>query len=224
MPAPHRDFASPRWHRRPEARPEEILEAAQTVFGSSGFARAKLEDVARLAGVSKGTLYLYFDSKETLFREMVRATVLPTVAEGEEMVRVHDGACRDLLVRLMERMWAKVRDPRMASIGKLVHSELGNFPELARFYYEEVIVRSRRLVASVIERGIASGEFRPSALEFAPRAIASLLVHAAQMQCFFAAYEPHALSDAQVLRGTIDLVLQGVLAKPDVVPPTRIAE
>ena len=74
--------SAPRWHRRPEARPDEILDAALAVFGESGFARAKIDDVARLAGVSKGTVYLYYDSKEALFREMVRAKIVASLAEG----------------------------------------------------------------------------------------------------------------------------------------------
>jgi AcrR family transcriptional regulator len=222
--APDRDPSTPRWHRRPEARPEEILQAAQAVFGEAGFTRTKLDDVARRAGVSKGTLYLYFDSKETLFREMVRATVLPIMAEGEEIVRQHRGSCRDLLIRIVERMWGTVREPRMARMSRLVTSELSNFPELARFYYDEVVVRGRRLVASVIERGIISGEFRPSALEFVPRAIPSLLVHSAQVQCFFGEYEEHPLSDEQVLRGAIDFVLGGVVAHPATPSSNRVPE
>ena len=88
--------APPRWQRRPEARPDEILDAAQKVFGESGFARAKLDDVARIAGVSKGTLYLYFDSKDTLFREMVRAKVVTGLAESEALLASHTGRRRDL--------------------------------------------------------------------------------------------------------------------------------
>src|SRR5690242_714709 len=87
---------SPRWQRRPEARPDEILDAAFTVFGESGFARAKIEDVARLAGVSKGTVYCYFDSKEALFREMVRAKVVASLAEAEVFVRkIGRASCRE---------------------------------------------------------------------------------------------------------------------------------
>ena len=82
----------PRWQRRPDARPEEILEAAKHVFGESGYAGTKLEDVARRAGVSKGTLYLYFDGKEALFREMVRAKVVAALAHAEETVRTFDGS------------------------------------------------------------------------------------------------------------------------------------
>ncbi len=205
---------APRWQRRPEARPEEILDAAYVTFGEHGFARTKLDDVARSAGVSKGTLYLYFDSKETLFREMVRAKILPAVQQGEELVRTFDGTARELLEALIRRMWNTVRTAETARIGRLVQSELGNFPELARFYFDEVIVRSRRLLQAALDRGIASGEFRRTPNQFATRAIASLLVHSGQHQCFFAPLDPNALTDEQVLEGVIDVVLNGVLVTP----------
>jgi AcrR family transcriptional regulator len=205
---------APRWKRRPEARPEEILDAALAVFGEQGFAGAKLDDVARRAGVSKGTLYLYFDSKETLFREMVRAHVVAAITEGEEMVRAHDGTARALLVKLMRRMWLTVRSPQMARIGRLVQSELTKFPELARFYFDEVILRSRQVLQAALERGIASGEFQRPLQPFVARAIASLLVHSGQQQCFFASLDPNALDDDQVIDGVVDLVLNGVLARP----------
>src|SRR4029079_12909788 len=98
MPIDDPTLSSPqRSQRRAEARPDEILDAALAVFGESGFARAKIEDVARIAGVSKGTVYLYFDSKEALFREMVRAKVVAVLAEAEAYVRTFDGSARDLL-------------------------------------------------------------------------------------------------------------------------------
>ncbi len=203
---------APRWQRRPEARPEEILDAAFQVFGEAGFARTRVEDVARRAGVSKGTLYLYFDSKETLFREMVRAKIIPCVVQGEELLATHDGTARELLVLLVRRMWATVRAPDVARIGRLVQAELANFPELARFYFDEVILRSRRLIQAALDRGVASGEFRATPLQFATRAIGSLLVHSGQQQCFFASLDPSALPDEQVVDGVIDFVLNGVLA------------
>lgn len=206
--------ASPRWQRRPEARPEEILDAALTVFGKSGFARAKLDDVARLAGVSKGTLYLYFDSKESLFREMVRVKVVAALAEAEEYVRTYEGSARALLVELIRRMYARVRCEQMTRIARVVQGELGHFPELARFYFDEVILRARRLVEQVLERGMATGEFRPSTNGFAARGLSSLLVHTAQVQCFFHAFDPQALTDEQAIEGLIDLYLHGVLAHP----------
>ncbi len=211
----HASPASPRWHRRPEARPDEILDAALEVFGEHGFARAKLEDVAARAGVSKGTLYLYFDSKETLFRAMVRAKLVAAVQEGRAFVESFQGSSRDLLVAFIKRMYAVLREPRLSRITKLVQSELASFPELARFYFDEVILPARRLLASILERGVASGEFRPVAHGFAERAIPSLMVHTAQVQCFFTQFDPGALTDEQILQGVIDFALHGVLARPE---------
>lgn len=208
------DLTSPRWQRRPDARPEEILDAAQTVFGECGFARTKLDDVARLAGVSKGTVYLYFDSKESLFREMVRAKVVTALAECEELVRTYQGTCRALLIELITRLYYGLRNERMARISRLVQAELESFPELAQFYFDEVILRARRIVADVLERGIATGEFRPEARAFAARGLPSLLVHTAQVQCFFHRLDPAALTDEQALQGLIDLYLHGVLQPP----------
>ena len=209
-----RTIRQPRWQRRPDARPEEILAAAQVVFGEQGFAGSKLEDVARRAGVSKGTLYLYFDSKETLFRERVRARIIPAVAAGEEFVRAYEGPARELLIELVRRMWDTIRNPAMANISRLVQSELHNFPELARFYFDEVILRGRRLLQSVLDRGVASGEFRPDLLRFASRGLPHLMVFSAQTQCFFHAMDPEHLSDNQVLDGILDLFLHGVEARP----------
>lgn len=202
----------PRWQRRPEARPDEIIDAAQQVFGEMGFARAKIDDVAHLAGVSKGTVYLYFDSKETLFREMVRAKVVANLAEGEEIVRNHEGSVRDLLVDLTTLIFYRMRDVNLARISRVVQAELGTFPELARFYFEEVILRGRNLVEEVIQKGIASGEFRPEALRFGARGLPALLVQTASVQCFFHTFDPDALNDEEAIKGLIDLYLHGVLA------------
>jgi AcrR family transcriptional regulator len=206
--------ASPRWQRRPEARPEEILDAALTVFGESGFARAKIEDVARLAGVSKGTVYCYFDSKESLFREMVRAKVVASLAEAEAFVRTFDGTARGLLAELIRRMYGRVRREQMMQLARVVQGELPHFPELARFYFDEVILRARRLIEQVLDRGVASGEFRRSATGFAARGLSSMLVHTAQVQCFFHRFDPQALTEEQAVEGLIDLYLHGVLAHP----------
>ncbi len=210
--------ARPRWKRRPDARPEEILAAATEVFAASGFARTKLDDVARRAKVSKGTLYRYFDSKDALFRAMVRANMVALLAAGEDFVRAHDGSSRELLGLLIRRMWDTMRDPALSRIVRLVQSELHEFPELARFYFEEVIVRGRRLIQSVLDRGIARGEFRTDLHGFAARGLPHLMVFSAQTQCFFAAMDPERLRDEQVLDGILDLYLHGVEARPPAGP------
>jgi len=203
---------APRWQRRPEDRPDEILTAATAVFGEQGFARARLEDVAKRAGVSKGTLYLYFESKETLFREMVRRNVVAVVAEAEEKYAQHTGTAREALTDLVQGWWRLLGTQESACIHRLVGSELSNFPELGRFYFDEVIARTRRLIESLIARGVANGELRPVVNGYAVHGLPGLIIHAINHQRYFAPYDPHALSDAQVLDGILDLYFGGVAA------------
>jgi AcrR family transcriptional regulator len=204
-----------KWQRRPEARPEEILCAAVQVFGEEGFARTKLEDVARKAGVSKGTLYLYFDSKDTLFREMVKARITPVFAEAEQAIRGFQGSARALLEWMIRCMWDTIRRPEMIHIARIVHAELASFPELARFYFDEVIQRNRALLREAVERGLATGEFRRVSHDFILRAVPSLLVHGAMYQRGFGVYDPTPITDDQLLEGVLDLVMNGVLTRPD---------
>jgi len=204
----------PRWQRRPESRPEEILEAALHVFGEQGFARTRLEEVARRAGVSKGTLYLYFKSKEDLFREMARACVSASVAQEEEFVRTFEGSTKDLLNQFIRRYWAKMNEPANLRLVRVVQLELTNFPELARFFFQEVILRMRSLIQSIIELGIERGEFRPVNPGFAARALQTLCAQLAQSQHHFRAYDIHPMSYDELQSGIIDLYLNGVLHQP----------
>ena len=210
----HRPAHQPRWQRRPEDRPEEILEAAVSVFGELGFAKANLCDVARRAGVSKGTVYLYFENKEALFREMVRSKVVRSFAAEAVQEAEREASARRALVGIISSMWDSMRTPEMARIVRLVHSEISNFPDLVRFYFDEVILPVRRLLRTTLERGVAQGEFRRVNPDFFVRAISSLLVHGAMHQRFFAETDPQALTDDQVLDGIIDFVTHG-LARPD---------
>ncbi|MDX9994727.1 MAG: TetR/AcrR family transcriptional regulator [Rhodocyclaceae bacterium] len=146
--------------RRKEARPAELTAAALDLFVDKGYAATRLEDVATRAGVSKGTLYLYFDGKEALFKAVVREGLLPALAEGELLVANFDGNSTDLLREVIGGMWRLIGSQRIGGIPKLVFSEAHNFPEIARFYHDEVIRRGTALIRSVIERGVASGEFR----------------------------------------------------------------
>jgi AcrR family transcriptional regulator len=150
----------PRWRLLPEERPEQILSAALVVFGEHGLAGARLEDIAKRAGLSKGTIYLYFPNKEALFREMVRHTVVSQLEEGERRFEAMDTSATDLLTDFMRRKWAFVRSPQFAPLFRLIHAEIHNFPDLARFYAEEVVTRGHRLIAGIISRGIETGEFR----------------------------------------------------------------
>src|SRR3989454_7062886 len=155
--ARHPRKPKPRWQRRKDARPEEIVAAALDVFVEHGFAGARLEDVARRAGVTKGTVYLYFKSKEALFKAVVRQTIVPAIAQGEALAQAFTGSARELLERLVREYWRLVGETALAGIPKLIIAEAANFPALTRFYYEEVVTRRHRLQAGVIERGIKIG-------------------------------------------------------------------
>jgi hypothetical protein len=144
---------------------------------------------------------------------MVRSKIVASLAEAETQVRTHGGPARALLADLVRHMYGRIRCDQMMRISRIVHGELGHFPELARFYYEEVILRARRLIGQVLERGVATGEFRPSPNGFAARGLCSMLVHTAQVQHFFHPYDPQALTDEQAVEGLIDMYLHGVLAR-----------
>lgn len=147
--------------RRKEARPAELISAALDSFVDKGYAATRLEDVAQRAGVSKGTLYLYFDGKEALFKAVVREGLLPRLAEGEALAATHEGDSAALLREMMTRWWTLFGTQRIGGIPKLIFAEARNFPEIAAFYHQEVILRGSALIRRVIERGIARGEFRP---------------------------------------------------------------
>jgi AcrR family transcriptional regulator len=204
------DECSPRWQRRPEERPTEILAAALLLFGERGYAGTRLEDVARQAGVSKGTLYLYFESKEALFRAMVRNKVGAAITDLREMVRLHTGTSEALLRQVMERLWRGMKDEGKARLSRLVHSELANFPELARFYFEEVVIPIRELVSEIIARGIRAREFAGIEPHLAARTICLSLVSWANNQRYLSSFDSVKFDDAEVLAGVADLTLRGL--------------
>jgi len=150
----------PRWERRKEARPAELLAAALDLFVEKGYAGTRLEDVAARAGVSKGTLYLYFQNKEELFKAVVRDNIVTPLAEAAQQVRDFDGPTADLLRALISTWWKDFGATHAGGLTKLMVAESGNFPEIAAFFLEEVIEPWHGLLGSVIERGIRRREFR----------------------------------------------------------------
>jgi TetR/AcrR family transcriptional regulator len=152
--------SNPRWERRKEARPAEIISAALDLFVEKGFAASKLDDIAVRAGVSKGTLYLYFSSKEEMFKAVVRETIVPIIkqfADGLSTSRLSASAELD---RFFGDWWSKFGRTKSSGICKIVIAEAGNFPEMALFFQKEVIDPSHAILRAIIENGIAAGEFR----------------------------------------------------------------
>jgi AcrR family transcriptional regulator len=202
--------AKPRWQRRKEARPDEFVAAALEEFVERGFAATRLQDVARRAGVTKGTVYLYFKNKEALFKAVVRQTIVPVIAHGESIAQSFAGSARALLEQLVREYWRLVYETALAGIPKLMMAEASNFPELARFYYEEVVTRGHRLLAGVIERGIESGEFRRVDVRVAAKLALSPLMHATVAQRAFAHCMPDGFDVRAYLDTHIDLYLHGI--------------
>src|SRR2546423_12484721 len=151
----------PKWRRRPEHRPQQIIEAALETFGECGLAKARLDDIAKRAGLSKGTIYLYFPNKEELFREVVRHTIVAQIEWAEtELAGRSTLTATETLVQFVRGYWAFIRSPSFAALFRLVHAELSNFPDLARFYALECVNRTIRFVTGILEPGMESGEFR----------------------------------------------------------------
>lgn len=151
--------------RRKEARPSELTAAALALFVEKGFAATRLEDIAARAGVSKGTLYLYFTSKEALFTAVIEEGIVPTIVAGEQLLAQHQGDSLDLLRQLLLAWWAQIGGTHLAGVPKLIVSESANFPDVAEFYYEKVIKRGRALLGAALARGVARGEFRAVDIE-----------------------------------------------------------
>lgn len=147
--------------RRKEARPGELLAAALDLFVEKGFAATRVDDVAKRAGVSKGTLFLYFSSKEELFKAVVRESISERFTEWEAEMAAFEGSSADLLRFCMQAWWERIGATQAAGITKLMMSEAGNFPELATFYQREVIEPGHRLIEQVLQRGMDRGEFGP---------------------------------------------------------------
>ncbi len=162
--------------RRKEARPGELLEAALDLFVDKGFAATRVEEVAAHAGVSKGTLFLYFPSKLELFKAVVRENVVRQQTEGAQELARFEGPASAMLALLMLEWWRRYGATKASGISKLIMSEAHNFPELAQFYQEEVVSPGLALVRMVLQRGIDQGEFRPVDLDLTAHSVIAPLL------------------------------------------------
>ena len=151
----------PKWRRRKEARPGEIVDAALEVFAEKGFAAAKLDDIARKAGISKATLYLYFDTKDEIFRAVAQAGVASLIEALERQVEGADAPFAEIAPRLLARAAAMMKGDRVPAIARMVIGESRNFPDLARIWHDDVVARVIGIVTGMIARAQARGEVAP---------------------------------------------------------------
>jgi AcrR family transcriptional regulator len=154
-------MAQPKWQRRAEERPGEICAAALEVFAEKGFAGARLDEIAHRAGVSKGTLYLYFKDKNELFREVVRDTIGPDIGSAAAIAAVPDLPFAQSVRMLLSRFAEITATVPVGPVAKMVISESRNFPRLAKVWHDEVVSKAIGLLVSIIEKAQERGEVRP---------------------------------------------------------------
>lgn len=207
-PPPGPDKA--RWRRRKDARPQEILEAALQVFAEKGFAAARMDEIAQRARVSKGTIYLYFESKEAVFRALIQATLVRRVADMAAFVRDHKGPIAPLLRELLLRLGHFLSTSDLVMLPKMVIAEAGNFPDLARIYREEVVERGLALFGGLLQTGMDRGEFRKVPVHHAVRLCMAPLLLAAIWRTTFAPLDREPYDYAGLIDTHVTTLLRGL--------------
>jgi AcrR family transcriptional regulator len=208
-----------RWARRKEARPQELVSAALTLFVERGYAATRLEDVAAAAGVSKGTVYLYFANKEELFKAVVRENLLPALSEGAEMVDAFDGDTPSLLREFFFGWWELIGSAPVSGLTKLIMAESSNFPDIAQFYQAEVIERADALFARILARGVARGEFRATDVALTTTALSAPMIFLMLWKHSFGPCAQKVLVPEDYIETVVTLALYGLVRRDDLPPP-----
>jgi AcrR family transcriptional regulator len=183
------DERAPKWHRRPDQRRAEILEGAVLAFGSKGYMRATLADVAEHAGVCAGTVSHYFGSKARLFEIVIAERLMPFVEAEEASLASHQGPMRDLLEQLLRRLWDRAWEPGILDLMRVVKVESSEFPESGRLLCQQLGERWRRIFGDILRAGMDGGEFRPMDVDIAARTISYALVGVAEKVSAFRSYD-----------------------------------
>ncbi len=208
------DTATSSRRRLKEARPQQLLDAALELFVEKGFAATRAEEVAQRAGVSKGTLYLYYPSKEELLKAVIREHLSARIAAGAAAAEKHRGPVAGLLREVFSRWWLEVFDSPTSGVFKLIISEVRNFPDIAEFYVAEVIRPAEDLIGRIVQRGVDSGEFDalnvPDVVHSLCLPMVMLCVYKHSIGACSAEhhdhFEPHAFVHAHV-----DLIVRGLV-------------
>ena len=205
-------LSNARWRRRKDARPAEILDAALAVFAEKGYSATRMDDIAQRAGVTKGTIYLYFQSKDAVFRSLVQESIGATIEGVTAAAESFEGSTAELLGMILRGIGTFVRTDDRVVLPKVMIAEAGNFPTLAEFYRREVIDRGLGLLTSVIARGIARGEFRPVAPEHAARLCIGPLLVAIFWRTTFGRFDAVPYDLDGLIETHIDVLLRGLSA------------
>jgi TetR/AcrR family transcriptional regulator len=202
--------------RRKQARPGELLDAALDLFVEKGFAATRSEEVAARAGVSKGTLFLYFPTKEELFKAVVRENISGRFAQWNDEFKKFEGTTADMVRDCMRVWWERLGATRASGITKLIISEARNFPELAAFYQNEVIKPGQGLIRKILQRGVDRGEFHVIDMEYALFSITAPMLFLVMMKHSLGACVPqdYPLDPQRYLTSQVETLLHGLCVRP----------
>ena len=206
------DTSTPRWRRRKQARPQELLDAALACFAERGFAASRMDDIAERAGVTKGTIYLYFENKDAVFKALVRESIGAQLATVLENVRAYEGPSRELLRLILTALGQFARTSDRVVLPKILIAEAGNFPELVRFYREEIIDKGLSVMSGAIARGIERGEFRNVNPQHAARLCIAPILLAIFWRTTFAQFDAKPYDYQGFVETHLDVLLRGLAA------------
>ena len=212
--------------RRKEARPGELLDAALDLFVEKGFAATRVEEVAARAGVSKGTLFLYFPSKDELFKAVVRENISGRLVEWNSDFEAFQGTSCEMLGYCMNSWWDRVGATKASGLTKLMVSEASNFPDIAAFYQHEVIQPGQALIRRVLQRGMDGGEFRQLDLDYAVYSIVAPMMFLMLSRHSLGACvsDQVALDPKKYIASQLGIILRGLRVMPgDAAPGTTKA-
>lgn len=202
--------------RRPEARPEEILDAALGVFTELGFAGARVEDIAARAGISKGAVYVYFQSKHAILTALVRRLADRVIGAAEALVEAGTEVSAEQTLRsLLGFVVVQVSDPRVSAAPRLVIAESQRFPEIGAMYRDLVLARVRRLIGKLLDRGVAQGAFRAVEPDVLLRMCGGPIVAHMFLTTVFAGPGEPGLAPDQIAKGISDMVLHGLKTRKE---------
>jgi len=203
----------PRWLRRKEERAPEILDAALASFSEKGFAATRMDDIARRAGISKGTIYLYFESKEAVFKALAQRMVGVRMGEIAVLLQGFEGPTPDLLRLVLAKVGSIVSTSDVAVLPRMVLAEAGNFQELAQHWRREVVDRGLTLWEAIIRRGQARGEFRTIEPAHAARLCIAPMIIVALWRSIFGRFDETPYDTQGLIDAHIDVLLRGLAAE-----------
>ena len=202
-------MAEPSYQRRKEDRPQEITEAAFTAFAEKGYAGTRIEEVARRAGVSKGLMYLYFKTKEELFKAVVRSVVVPQV---DLLERELDSAAPSAEAYLRGPVLAFMKGvpgSRISVVIRLLIAEAPKHPDLVEFYWQNVASRGLAALRKLLDRGVATGEFKQTAINDLPQLLIAPVITSVIWKIVFA---EKSLDTDALIETHMDMVLEHIKA------------